>query len=85
MQQLTRTNIEELIQNTVKNKKIWTVNTGEAYRMDLSQFCQDISTPNVTDVTSSMLENYISKLRRKYKPTNCKEKIASMSALFQLF
>ena len=39
----------------------------------------------MTDITSTMLENYISKLHRKYKPKTVKRKIASMKALFHYF
>ena len=79
-----QTNIENYLKYCEEQKRL-DYKTLKAYRIDLSQFCQDISTPNVTDITSTMLENYISKLHRKYKPKTVKRKIASMKALFHYF
>ena len=79
-----QTNIENYLKYCEEQKRL-DYKTLKAYRIDLSQFCQDISTHNVTDITSTMLENYISKLHRKYKPKTVKRKIASMKALFHYF
>lgn len=57
--------------------------TLKAYRIDLSQFCQIILSEEPADITSFMLENFISELHQKYKPKTVKRKIASVKALFR--
>ena len=37
----------------------------KAYRIDLTQFINDIVTENIIDVTPSMLENFIANLHTK--------------------
>ena len=56
--------------------------TLKAYRIDLKQFCTQISTTRITEITSDLLENYIAKLHQKYKPKTVKRKIASLKAFF---
>lgn len=56
--------------------------TLKAYRIDLKQFQLYISTSNITDITSAMLEDYIAKLHQEYKPKTAKRKIACVKAFF---
>ena len=60
-----QTNIENYLKYCEEQKRL-DYKTLKAYKIDLSQFCQSISTNNLTDITSSMLENYISELHQKY-------------------
>lgn len=53
----------------------------KAYRIDLRQFSEQLSIPDVTEITSSELETYIAGLHQKYKPKTAKRKIASVKAL----
>lgn len=59
--------------------------TLKAYRIDLSQFRQIILSEEPEDITSLMLEDFISNLHKKYKPKTVKRKIASVKALFHYF
>ena len=59
--------------------------TLKAYQIDLRQFSEQISILDVVKITSSELENYISKLHQQYKPKTAKRKIASIKALFHYF
>lgn len=56
--------------------------TLKAYRIDLRQFLEQLSIPDVTEITSCELETYIAGLHQKYKPKTAKRKIASVKALF---
>lgn len=56
--------------------------TLKAYRIDLRQFTEKIPTPNVSEIASSDLEEYIAELHRQYKPRTAKRKIASLKAFF---
>lgn len=56
--------------------------TIKAYKIDLFQFSDGISTTNLLEITPSILENYIKKLHEKYKPKSVKRKIASIKAFF---
>jgi integrase/recombinase XerD len=56
--------------------------TLKAYRIDLSQFSEQVSSQEVTEITPEILENYIGGLHQKYKPKSVKRKIASLKALF---
>lgn len=56
--------------------------TLKAYRIDLRQFFESITTPNVLDITSYTLEAYIADLHMKYKPKTVKRKLASIKAFF---
>lgn len=59
--------------------------TLKAYRIDLRQFSEHVSAINIIDITSSLLEEYIAELHKKYKPKTVKRKIASIKALFHYF
>lgn len=54
--------------------------TIKAYRIDLRQFSEQ--NPNIEDITSEKLEQYIAWLHEQYKPKTVKRKIASVKALF---
>lgn len=56
--------------------------TIKAYKIDLFQFSDEISTTSLLEITHSILENYIKKLHEKYKPKSVKRKIASIKAFF---
>lgn len=57
--------------------------TLKAYRIDLRQFSAQIPVSHASEITSSMLENHISMLHRRYQPKTVKRKIASVKALFR--
>lgn len=65
-----------------KNQKRLDTKTIKAYRIDLSQFSKQNITPNASDITSNMLENYVATLHQKFKPKTVKRKIASLKAFF---
>lgn len=54
----------------------------KAYRIDLRQFSQQHMKTIITDITSDMLEKYITILNKTYKPKTVKRKIASIKAFF---
>ena len=56
--------------------------TIKAYKIDLFQFSDGISTTSLLEITPTILENYIKKLHEKYKPKSVKRKIASIKAFF---
>lgn len=56
--------------------------TLKAYRIDLAQFHTNIALNCIAEVTSVILEDYISELHKKYKPKTVKRKIASVKAFF---
>lgn len=56
--------------------------TLKAYRIDLMQFCNQISTKEVLEITPNTLENYIAQLHQQYKPKTVRRKIASIKAFF---
>ena len=56
--------------------------TLKAYRIDLRQFSEQLTTSDTTEITSFELENYIAELHQNYKPKTAKRKIASVKALF---
>lgn len=59
--------------------------TLKAYRIDLRQFSEQISTTEITEISSNILEEYIAGLHQQYKPKTVKRKIASLKALFHYF
>lgn len=79
-----QTHIENYLKYCEEQKRL-NYKTLKAYRIDLSQFCKNISTNNLTNITSPILEKYISELHKKYKPKTVKRKIASIKALFHYF
>lgn len=54
----------------------------KAYRIDLRQFSQQYMKTIITDITSDILEKYITILNKTYKPKTVKRKIASIKAFF---
>ncbi len=54
----------------------------KAYRIDLRQFLQQGTIINISDITTDMLEKYITTLNKEYKPKTVKRKIASIKAFF---
>ena len=56
--------------------------TLKAYRIDLGQFSKSTGITDPIDVSSNILEIYISTLHEKYKPKTIKRKIASLKAFF---
>lgn len=56
--------------------------TLKAYRIELGQFSKSTGITDPIDVSSNILEIYISTLHEKYKPKTVKRKIASLKAFF---
>lgn len=59
--------------------------TLKAYRIDLRQFSEHVSTDrslDVSEISREMLECYIAMMHREYKPKTVKRKLASLKALF---
>lgn len=54
--------------------------TLKAYRIDLRQFTSSIQISNASEITPTILENFIAGLHRTYKPKTVKRKIASVKA-----
>lgn len=65
-----------------QNQKRLDPKTLKAYRIDLKQFHLNISSPDPNQITSEILENYISHLHQTYKPKTVKRKLASIKAFF---
>lgn len=65
-----------------KEQKRLDSKTIKAYRTDLQQFQEFISVPCIPEITTEILEQYISTLHQTYKPKTAKRKIASVKALF---
>lgn len=59
--------------------------TIKAYRIDLTQFANGIDETKLTEITSNVLEQYISHLHQNYHPKTVKRKIASLKAMFHYF
>lgn len=55
--------------------------TLKAYRIDLTQFSEQIRLP-ISEITPNIIENYIANLHKEYKPKTVKRKIASVKAFF---
>lgn len=56
--------------------------TIKAYRIDLRQFTSSIQIKNISEITPTILENFIAGLHQTYKPKTVKRKIASLKAFF---
>ena len=56
--------------------------TLKAYRIDLTQFMNQISVNDVSAITPDLLEKYIITLHQAYQPKTVKRKIASLKAFF---
>lgn len=65
-----------------KHQKRLDSKTLKAYRIDLGQFSKSTGITDPIDVSSNILETYISTLHEKYKPKTVKRKIASLKAFF---
>lgn len=76
-----QTHIDDYLHHC-QNHKMLDSKTIKAYRIDLKQFCSSISSIDVLQIIPSMLEAYISKLHRTYKPKTVKRKIASIKSFF---
>lgn len=57
--------------------------TIKAYKIDLSQFTNDMKNISLDQISPQNLENYIEKLNSNYKPKTVKRKIASIKAFFR--
>ena len=72
--------------DSCRTQKCLDEKTLKAYRIDLRQFSDFISDSTqievISDITSEILESYISRLHAEYKPKTAKRKIASIKALF---
>lgn len=81
-------NLQSEIQNYLnycQHQKRLDEKTLKAYRIDLCQFHNSISTSDINEITAVLLENYIASLHQTYKPKTVKRKIASIKALFHYF
>ena len=56
--------------------------TLKAYRIDLTQFTNQITVNDVSAITPDLLEKYIITLHQTYQPKTVKRKIASLKAFF---
>ena len=56
--------------------------TLKAYQIDLRQFSEFINISNSENISSPVLEAYVSSLHQHYKPKTVKRKIASVKAFF---
>lgn len=65
-----------------KTQKRLDYKTLKAYRIDLTQFINEIPVKNILDITPDILENFIASLHQRYKPKTVKRKIASVKAFF---
>lgn len=57
----------------------------KAYRIDLTQFLSQIPCTSPQEINSSILEDFVARLHKSYKPKTVKRKIASVKALFHYF
>ncbi len=76
--------LQTLIENYLEycdDQKRLDSKTLKAYRIDLRQFSQQISCIHISDITPSILEEYIANLHQNYKPKTVKRKLASVKAL----
>lgn len=81
----TMNNLQNQIENYLEycsTQKCLDSKTLKAYRIDLQQFSKQISATENTEITSSTLETYVTKLHQQYAPKTVKRKIASLKALF---
>lgn len=78
-------NLQTCIKNYLEycqSQKRLDLKTLKAYRIDLTQFQNQLPTTNILEIIPETLENYIATLHQKYKPKTAKRKIASLKALF---
>ena len=78
-------NMQTLIKNYLEycgKQKCLDEKTLKAYKIDLKQFSDYLCSSDITNVSTSILEDYIGELHNKYKPKTVKRKIASAKAFF---
>lgn len=75
------TRIKNYIEYCTAQKRLDT-KTLKAYKIDLRQFSEQISTTEIESITTSVLETYITNLHQQYSPKTVKRKIASIKAFF---
>ena len=78
-------NIQPLIQNFLEychTQKCLDPKTLKAYRIDLRQFSEQICIEDLTQISSSVLEQHIASMHRQYRPKTVKRKIATLKAFF---
>lgn len=73
--------IKNYIEYCTAQKRLDT-KTLKAYKIDLRQFSEQISTTEIENITTSVLETYITNLHQQYSPKTVKRKIASIKAFF---
>lgn len=73
--------IKNYIEYCTAQKRLDT-KTLKAYKIDLRQFSEQISTTEIESITTSVLETYITNLHQQYSPKTVKRKIASIKAFF---
>lgn len=56
--------------------------TRKAYRIDLNQFLSQTKLEHIPEITSGIIENYVTELHKTYKPRTVRRKIASIKAFF---
>lgn len=78
-------NLQTQIQNYLnycQSQKRLDSKTLKAYRIDLRQFASAVSTHDINQITTELLENHIATLHQTFKPKTVKRKIASIKAFF---
>lgn len=78
-------NVQTHIQNFLeycRTQKCLDPKTLKAYRIDLRQFSEQICIEDITQISSSVLEQHIASLHRQYRPKTVKRKIATLKAFF---
>ena len=77
--------LEDIINNYLdfcEFQKRLDAKTLKAYRIDLRQFCEMACAKSIPQLTTDVLENFITKLHQTYKPRTAKRKIAALKAFF---
>ena len=80
--------VQKRLQNYLEycqDQKRLDAKTLQAYRIDLTQFCEYIQPADILEITPDILENLLAILHKKYKPKTVKRKIASVKAIFHYF
>lgn len=80
--------VQKRLQNYLEycqDQKRLDAKTLQAYRIDLTQFCEYIQPADILEITPDILENFLAILHKKYKPKTVKRKIASLKAIFHYF
>lgn len=77
-----KTHIKEYLNFCTQQKRL-DKKTLKAYRTDLKQFNQDYGFQTSMEITSDIIETYITNLHAQYKPKTVKRKLASLKAFFR--